>query len=275
MPGDEKVAPRTALHPRAARRRSKPGIARRGIARERSDGTPQRIARLSGGRGGPAPQPPALPTRPREPRAWHSGPGTYCEHPWRTRQAAGASPHASRCEPARQIAYAFQRLSAQAYSSLSRPYVSTRDARNAARKTRCWPSGSHRTNSGLIISSLLDTKITNKYPQCMETREALRHGVRHARPLKTRLHVVTTRLNEAARERIRADRNFKRHCCRHLGSAPSRAPQRHPLAIRSPGLGTPAPSAGRLPPAGTPEPGLERRSAARAGAGHVPQDGRG
>ena len=35
------------------------------------------------------------------------------------------------------------------------------------------------------------------------------------------------------------------------------------------------PARGRLHFVGTPEPGLERRSAARAGAGHAPQDGGG
>jgi len=36
----------------------------------------------------------------------------------------------------------------------------------------------------------------------METREALRQRVQHERRLKTRLHVATTRLADAARERI-------------------------------------------------------------------------
>jgi hypothetical protein len=36
----------------------------------------------------------------------------------------------------------------------------------------------------------------------METREALRQRVRHERTLKTRLHLATTRLADAERERI-------------------------------------------------------------------------
>jgi hypothetical protein len=47
-------------------------------------------------------------------------------------------------------------------------------------------------------------------------------------------------------QRRDADRNFKRHFCWHLGSAASGAPQRCSPALRSPGLGTHAPSAGRL-----------------------------
>jgi hypothetical protein len=38
----------------------------------------------------------------------------------------------------------------------------------------------------------------------METREALGPCIRHERHLKTRLHLAITRLDEAARERLRA-----------------------------------------------------------------------
>ena len=38
----------------------------------------------------------------------------------------------------------------------------------------------------------------------METNEALRQRVRHEQKLKTRLHLATTRIDEAVRERIRA-----------------------------------------------------------------------
>ena len=48
-----------------------------------------------------------------------------------------------------------------------------------------------------------------------------------------------------------------------------------PACATPPGLCTHAPGTGRRHSAGTPEPGLERRSAARAGAGHTLQDGSG
>jgi hypothetical protein len=62
------------LPSRAARRRSTPGIARRGIARECSDGTPQRMERLDGSCAESAPEPawPVLQTT--------SGP-RYCAGP--------------------------------------------------------------------------------------------------------------------------------------------------------------------------------------------------
>jgi DNA-binding NarL/FixJ family response regulator len=69
---------------------------------------------------------------------------------------------------------------------------------------RTQPSGSHGTERGVILSSVLDTNITNAYPPCMETRAALRQRVRHERQLQTRLHLATTRLDEVARERLRA-----------------------------------------------------------------------
>ena len=49
---------------------------------------------------------------------------------------------------------------------------------------------------------MLDTTITNAYPQSMETREALRQHIRHERQLKTRLQLATTRLTDAERERL-------------------------------------------------------------------------
>src|SRR2546426_416298 len=69
---------------------------------------------------------------------------------------------------------------------------------------RAQPSSSHGTDSGVVPSSWLDTNITNAYPQGMETREALRQRVRHERHLQTRLQLATTRLDDAARERLRA-----------------------------------------------------------------------
>lgn len=69
-----------------------------------------------------------------------------------------------------------------------------------------------------------------------------------------------------------ADRNFKKAFLPAPRERPSGAPQRHLPAIHSPELGTHVPSAGWLHPVGTPEPGLERRSAARAGTGHTPQE---
>ena len=53
-----------------------------------------------------------------------------------------------------------------------------------------------------IPSSLLDTAITNEYPQGMETREALHQRARQEQPLQTRLHLATTRLADAVRERL-------------------------------------------------------------------------
>ena len=43
------------------------------------------------------------------------------------------------------------------------------------------------------MSRLLDTTIINDYPQCMETREALRPCVRHEHQLTTGLHLAITR----------------------------------------------------------------------------------
>ena len=51
-----------------------------------------------------------------------------------------------------------------------------------------------------------------------------------------RKHKATFHAPSALPAALSADRNFKRPFCRHLGSTPSGAPQRHPPAIRSPGL---------------------------------------
>ena len=44
--------------------------------------------------------------------------------------------------------------------------------------------------------------MANAYPQSMNTREALQQRVRHARTLKTRFNLATTRLEAAVRERL-------------------------------------------------------------------------
>ena len=181
-----------------------PGIARRGIAPECQDGIPQCMVRLYGGRGESTSQPPTLPTRPREPRSWHPRLGDVLRTPLEdeigSEQVATRQPLCA-STPDR---LACQRSSAQAYSSISRPYVSIRDARNAVSTTRCWPASGHGTASGVLMSRWLDTTITNDYAQCMETHEALRQRVRHEQKLKTRLHLAITRLDEAARERLHA-----------------------------------------------------------------------
>jgi AraC-like DNA-binding protein len=64
------------------------------------------------------------------------------------------------------------------------------------------PSGSNGAKSGVMPSSLLDTDLTNEYPQRMEPRDALRQRVRQERQLKTRLQLATTRLKDAERERV-------------------------------------------------------------------------
>jgi hypothetical protein len=69
---------------------------------------------------------------------------------------------------------------------------------------RIRPVSSNGPESGVIPSSVLDTEITNDYAQRMETREALRQRVRHERQLQTRLHLATTRLEDAKRQRIGA-----------------------------------------------------------------------
>src|SRR5215475_12056852 len=67
-----------------------------------------------------------------------------------------------------------------------------------------------------------------------------------------------------------ADKNFKRHFGRHLESAPSRAPQRHPPADLPPlGCARTHPVQGGRTLRSTPELGRERCRAARAEAGHT------